>query len=128
MKIPNIEVVKKIGEEVELAGWVHARRDHGKIIFIDLRDKSGLVQVVLSEDLYEKAKGLGPEFVVKIKGLVKERPENMKNEKIATGSVEIEAKDLEILAKAKVPPFDPTSDTKKINEDKRTIRSIISKA
>jgi len=119
MKIENIDVIKKIGEEVELAGWVHARRDHGKIIFIDLRDRSGLVQVVLSEKLYEKAKGLGPEFVVKIKGLVKERPENMKNEKIATGSVEIEATDLEILAKAKVPPFNPTEDTRKVNEDKR---------
>jgi aspartyl-tRNA synthetase len=119
MKIQNVETTKKIGEEVELAGWVHARRDHGKIIFIDLRDRTGLIQVVLSEDLYEKAKHLGPEYVVRIKGLVKERPEGMKNEKIPTGSVEIEAKELEILAKAKVPPFDPTTDTKKINEDKR---------
>jgi len=119
MKISNIETVKKIGEEVELAGWVHARRDHGKIIFIDLRDRSGIIQIVLSESLYEKAKRLGPEYVVRIIGKVKERPENMKNKKIPTGSVEIEAKDLEILAKSNVPPFDPTSDTRKINEDSR---------
>jgi aspartyl-tRNA synthetase len=119
MKIANIETTKKIGEEIELAGWVHARRDHGKIIFIDLRDRTGLLQIVFNENLYEKAKTLGPEFVVAIKGLVKERPEGAKNEKIPTGTVEIEAKDLEILAKAKVPPFDPTEDTHKVNEDKR---------
>lgn len=119
MKISNIAAVKKIGQEVELAGWVHARRDHGKIIFIDLRDRSGIIQVVMNEKLYTKAAKLGPEYVIKVNGLVKERPENMQNDKISTGKAEIEAKEIEILSKSKVPPFEISKNTKEISEDTR---------
>lgn len=119
MKTSNIDAVKMVGKVVDLAGWVHARRDHGKIIFIDLRDKTGTLQVVCAGSAYKVAKSLGPEYVVAIKGLVKKRPGGASNEKISTGSIEIEAKDIKVLTKSKVPPFDPTADTKKINEDLR---------
>jgi len=95
---------EKIGEEVVLKGWVNTRRDHGKIIFIDLRDRTGIVQVVFVG--LEKAKDLRSEWVVEIKGLVKERPENLVNPKLETGKIEIEAIELKVLAKAKELPFD----------------------
>lgn len=119
MKIENIKTADMGGKKINLAGWVHARRDHGKIIFIDLRDRSAIVQVVCAGKVYEIAKTLGPEFVVSINGLVKERPEGMKNDKIPTGQIEIEAETIKILAKAKVPPFDPTANTIVVNEDTR---------
>ncbi len=119
MKIENIKTAEMIGQKVDLAGWVHARRDHGKLIFIDLRDRSGLVQVVFTGDLYKTADKLRPEFVVAIAGQVKERPSGMENGKILTGKVEIEAESLEILAQAKTPPFDLTLNSKKIAEDLR---------
>jgi len=119
MKVANIKTAEMVGKKVNLAGWVHARRDHGKLIFIDLRDRSGLLQVVFSGDLYGKADKLRPEYVVSISGTVKKRPEGMDNSKIATGKVEVEAESLEILAEAKTPPFDLTMDTKKIAEDLR---------
>ena len=119
MKTENIKTTEMIGKKVNLAGWVHARRDHGKLIFIDLRDRSGLLQVVFSGNLHDKADKLRPEYVVAISGEVKKRPEGMDNAKIATGKVEVEAATLEILAEAKTPPFDLTADTKKISEDLR---------
>jgi len=95
---------QKVGEEVIVKGWVNIRRDHGKIIFIDLRDRTGLVQVVFVNS--EEAKQLRPEWVVEIVGIVKERPENLINQKLQTGKVEIEAKELKILAKSAELPFD----------------------
>lgn len=121
-KITVLETVGKIGHEVELTGWVHGRRDHGKIIFIDLRDRSGLIQVVfLPQDKknYDKAQKLRSEFVVRICGQINERPKNMVNEKIATGKVEILATDLEILNEAKTPPFEIDQDTITVNEEVR---------
>lgn len=93
---------EKIGQKVRLCGWVNTRRDHGKMVFIDLRDRSGLVQVVGDE----KLSNLRSEDVVEIIGLVKERPEKMFNEKIPTGKVEIEAESIKILAKSAELPFD----------------------
>lgn len=119
MKIENIKTAEMVGQKVNLAGWVHARRDHGKLIFIDLRDRSGLLQVVFSGKLHDKADKLRPEYVVAVSGKVKKRPEGMENANIATGKVEVEAETLEILAEAKTPPFDLTVDTKKISEDLR---------
>lgn len=119
MKVINSETAEMVGKKVNLAGWIHARRDHGQLIFIDLRDRSGLVQVVFSGDLHSKADKLRPEYVVAISGTVKKRPEGMDNSKIATGKVEVAAETLEILAEAKTPPFDLTVDTKKISEDLR---------
>ena len=82
------EIVDREGQEVELAGWVGARRDHGKIIFIDLRDRSGITQVVFitkPKELYDLANKLRPEWVVRIKGQVNRRPANMENPNIPTG-------------------------------------------
>src|SRR5437870_2547372 len=94
------EVVNKIDEEVELYGWVGTVRDHKKIVFIDLRDRSGIVQVVCKELPGE----VSPEDVVCIKGIVKKRPEKLINEKIKTGAMEIQAQSVQILGKSKTPP------------------------
>src|SRR3990167_6170397 len=101
------ETISKIGEKVKVSGWVNVRRDHGKIIFIDLRDRTGLLQVVFAgnEDLRKKADMLRSEWVVSIEGKIKERPENLKNSKIETGGIELAAEELEILNEAKTPPF-----------------------
>src|SRR6266576_139424 len=102
------------GSEVLIEGWVHVRRDHGKLIFIDLRDRSGLVQVVFipqaSEKAHKIASELRPEDVVSIKGKVKNRPERLINPKIASGTVEVEALDVEVLSKAETLPFDMGGD------------------
>jgi len=98
------ETIKKAGQEVLLKGWVNTRRDHGQIIFIDLRDRTGLVQVVFVG--IEGAKELRPEWVVEIKGVVKERPANLVNPKLITGKIEVEARELKIFAKSQELPFD----------------------
>jgi aspartyl-tRNA synthetase len=99
---------KLLDQEVELYGWVHRRRDHGGIIFIDLRDREGIVQVVFSPNLQEifaKAEILRNEFVVKITGLVQMRPLGLINPNIATGKIEVIASQLDILNPAKPLPF-----------------------
>ncbi len=97
-------------EEVTLCGWVHRRRDHGKLIFIDIRDRYGFTQVVfvpsVSKEAHEKAQQLGPEFVVKITGTVNVRPEKNVNLGIPTGTVELCANGLEILNTSEVPVFE----------------------
>ena len=109
------EVVNKIGEEVELYGWIDSKRDHRKIVFIDLRDRSGIVQIVGGENFKE----LSPEDVVYIKGLVKKRPDKLINSKIKTGTVEIEAHELKILNKSKTPPFPINTNGLEIDEEIR---------
>jgi aspartyl-tRNA synthetase len=109
------QIPEKIGQKVRLCGWVNTRRDHGKMVFIDLRDRSGLVQIVGDE----KLGGLRSEDVVAVVGLVKERPANMINEKIATGKVEIEVEKVEVLGKAKELPFPLETDGYEISEEKR---------
>lgn len=99
----NIEAVKKVGQTVLLKGWVHIRRDHGKIVFIDLRDRTGLIQVILSPQL---ADGLHPEDVVYVVGLVKARPENLANPNLPTGTIEVEAQEVDLVSKAADLPFD----------------------
>lgn len=119
-RIFNTEVINKVGEKVELAGWVHARRNMGKIIFIDLRDKTGLIQVVFaSSKLHKIADELRPEFVIKLTGTVKQRNEKYFNKKLETGEVEIEADELEILNESKTPPFEIDKDTFQVNEETR---------
>ena len=116
------ETRNKIGENVELFGWVNGRRDHGKIIFIDLRDRSGLVQAVFTPsdgEIYKIAETLRSEWVLKIVGKVAERPASMINPELETGKIEIQPNELEILAEAKTPPFDVTSEGKEIGEDRR---------
>jgi nondiscriminating aspartyl-tRNA synthetase len=99
-----------VDEEVLLQGWVHSRRDHGKLIFIDLRDRAGLVQVVfnprVSEEAHKVASTFRPEYVVSIKGRVKKRPEKLINDKIASGTVEVEGLEVKVLAEAEPLPFD----------------------
>ncbi len=97
------ETTHKIGETVLLKGWVNTRRDHGKIVFIDLRDRTGLIQVVMTGD---QAGSLRPEDVVYITGLVKARPEKLVNPRLATGAVEIEAQNVTLIEKAAELPFD----------------------
>ncbi|MFA6422249.1 MAG: aspartate--tRNA ligase [Candidatus Buchananbacteria bacterium] len=121
-RIPIAEVANKIGEEVKLSGWVHSRRDHGKLIFIDLRDRSGILQVVFipsNKEAHELAQKLRSEFVVTITGTINARPENMINDKIPTGKVEMLASSLEILNEAKTSPFEIDKDTKDVNEETR---------
>lgn len=97
-----------IDQEVTVCGWVHRRRDHGGVIFIDLRDREGLLQVVYDpdiEDAFATAETVRSEYVLQVKGLVRYRPEGTKNEKLATGQIEILGKELSILNKADTPPF-----------------------
>lgn len=104
-----------VGQEVTLYGWVDSKRDHKKIIFIDLRDRSGIVQVVGGEEF----KPLTSEDVVRITGVVKERPPQLVNPKIKTGQVEIEAKQIEVLSKAHPLPIPIHSDGYEIDEETR---------
>ena len=119
-----------IGKEVNLFGWVHVRRDHGKLIFIDLRDRSGIVQMVFApsagsgqvpqaKELYETANQLRSEWVIRIKGLVKARPEKMVNPEIETGKVEIEPMELEVLNQSEAMPFPIDTDGHDIDEEVR---------
>jgi len=109
------QTVEKIGQEVELYGWVESKRDHKKIVFIDLRDRTGIVQVVGNEEF----KNLSTEDVVYIKGIVKKRPEKLINPKIKTGTIEIEAKQLKILNKTNPLPIPVTGDGYDVNEEMR---------
>jgi aspartyl-tRNA synthetase len=121
-RILNAETAKHPGEKVKVIGWVNNWRAHGKILFIDLRDISGILQVVFSggnKQLYELAETLRPEWVVCIEGAIKERPKGMQNPKIKTGQVEMEAESLEILSKAKTLPFAVDNDGYDVNEEKR---------
>jgi aspartyl-tRNA synthetase len=108
-----------VGQKVVLMGWVNTRRDHGSLVFIDLRDREGLVQVVLDPNKSETAtaKDFRSEFVVAIEGLVRARPDGMKNAKLKTGEVEVEALRCEILNTAATIPFQ--LDDENVNETLR---------
>ncbi len=111
-----------IGETVDLYGWVHNRRDHGKLIFIDLRDRSGMAQVVFTpgnKEIHELASQLRSEWVIHIKGKINARPEKMVNADIPTGKVEVEPVELRILNKSETPPFPIDTDGKEIGEEHR---------
>jgi aspartyl-tRNA synthetase len=112
------DIVKSENKEVELTGWVHARRDHGKLVFIDLRDRSGIAQVVFGPKV-EGAKELRLEYAVKLKGTVQKRPPAMVNDKIPTGHHEISATGLEILGTSGATPISVDTDGYEINEEAR---------
>jgi aspartyl-tRNA synthetase len=99
---------KLTGQEVTVAGWVHRRRDHGGVIFVDLRDREGLLQVVFDPDnaaQFAEAEKLRNEFVVKVRGLVRERPAGTANANLASGKVELLARELTTLNKSEPLPF-----------------------
>ena len=119
-----LDTVASVGKTVRLNGWVNTRRDMGKITFIDLRDRSGIAQIVfvpseLPEGQRELIKELRPEFVLAITGEVKQRDPKQVNPNIPTGTVEILAKNLVILNRAKTPPFELDKDTREVNEEVR---------
>ncbi len=101
--------IAHVGQEVILAGWVNRRRDHGGLIFIDLRDRSGIAQVVTNPenapDAHETADQARSEYVLQVKGTVRARPDDMVNPSMETGEIEVVAKELTILNPAKTPPF-----------------------
>ncbi|MEK7520494.1 MAG: aspartate--tRNA ligase [Patescibacteria group bacterium] len=116
------EAATKAGERVELCGWVDARRDHGKIIFIDLRDRSGAAQVVFlskTKELYAVACSLRPEWVIRLVGTVNKRPAGMENSETETGGIEILAEEIEILNKAETPPIALDTGGYEIGEESR---------
>jgi aspartyl-tRNA synthetase len=97
-----------VGESIAVAGWVHRRRDHGGVIFVDLRDRDGLLQVVFDPDepsVFETAELLRGEYVISVEGRVRERPQGTVNPTLATGEVELLAHKVTVLNKAKTPPF-----------------------
>ncbi len=106
--------------EVELCGWVHRRRDHGGVIFVDLRDREGLVQVVFDPDraeVFATAERIRSEFVLRIKGCVRRRPEGTENPNLTTGQIEVLGHELDVLNTAKTPPFQ--LDEESVGEDVR---------
>ena len=123
-RIFTSQTIGKVGETVTVAGWVHARRDMGKVLFYDLRDKDGLLQVVcvpseLGDDMTEVANTVRPEWVLQIEGVVQARGAKQVNDKLVTGTVELLAKKITVLNEAKTPPFEIDKDTSGVNEEVR---------
>ena len=122
MKIKRLlalDAAGKVGEQVKVCGWAQTVRDHGGLIFIDLRDWSGIIQIVVDEkdkDIFKIAKTIGVEYVLSVKGKVVERQKDLQNEKIPTGMVEIKVSELEILNESKTPPLPLSEDGREIDE------------
>ncbi|KKT42374.1 MAG: Aspartyl-tRNA synthetase [Candidatus Giovannonibacteria bacterium GW2011_GWA2_44_13b] len=127
MRTNIADVPKNLNSDVELCGWIDVRRDHGKLIFFDMRDRSGKVQLVvtpptggLNKEVHAAASTLRPEWVVKIKGTVNPRPEAMKNPKEGpAGEIEVKVSNIEIISEAKTPPFEVGTDGYEVGEDIR---------
>ena len=116
-----------LGKDVSICGWVHRRRDHGGVIFLDVRDLEGICQAVIdpsNEEAFSLADKCRSEFVVQIKGSVRERPEGTVNSKMKTGEIEIEVSKLEVLNSAATPAF-PLDDYQDVNEDVRLKNRIL---
>lgn len=113
---------KDTGKNVVLMGWVHRRRDHGGLIFIDLRDREGLVQIVINPEektAYEMAKEVRNEYVLEVSGTVVKRPEGTENAQLKTGKVEIQISRLEVLNTSKTPPFSIEKENETLSESVR---------
>ena len=116
-----------LGKDVSICGWVHRRRDHGGVIFLDIRDLEGICQAVIdpsNEEAFSLADKCRSEFVIQIKGSVRERPEGTINSKMKTGEIEIEVSKLEVLNSAATPAF-PLDDYQDVNEDVRLKNRIL---
>ncbi|MFH1509908.1 MAG: OB-fold nucleic acid binding domain-containing protein, partial [Candidatus Nealsonbacteria bacterium] len=109
-RILNKETNELAGKEVKVAGWVQTIRAHGKIVFFDLRDRSGILQIVFipGSKAHEKMNKIKPEWVVEITGKINKRPNKMINENLETGKVELEAKEIKVLSESDPIPFDYT--------------------
>jgi len=121
-RVLAIHTPDRVGEMITVAGWVHSRRDHGGLIFIDLRDHTGLVQLVINPEQAEAfrlAESLRDEFVIRVSGVVTERGEGLKNPNIASGNVEIVLENLEILNRAETLPIQPFAEENQAGEDLR---------
>lgn len=110
-----LETTEKVGEKVVLKGWINTVREHGKVIFADLRDRSGMVQLVGNQELAD----VNRESVVEVKGRVVERDKEYFNKKIKTGKVEVQVKQLKVLSKVETPPFEIIADGRDIDEQVR---------
>ena len=112
-----------INREITLAGWVNRRRDHGGLIFIDLRDREGITQLVfdptIHSDAHNLAQSLRSEWVISARGKVRDRGPGMRNEKLATGAIEVEVYELKILNSSQTPPFSISDETINVSEDLR---------
>jgi aspartyl-tRNA synthetase len=119
----NLETAGLVGQEVTVSGWVHSRRDMGKLAFLDVRDRSALLQAILvPAELSERGKtimsDIRSEYCLRLTGIVQKRGEKQVNPNLATGSVELLVKDIEVLNASKTPPFE-LDDTAKVNEETR---------
>ncbi len=119
-----IETIGRVGERLTIKGWVHARRDMGKIAFFDVRDRSGLLQAVcvpsqMDDASKERVKHLRSEWCVAFTGTVQARQENQRNSELATGDIELLVQTLEVLNECKTPPFELSQDTRPIHEELR---------
>ncbi len=116
------------GREIKLCGWVHRIRNHGGVIFIDLRDREGIVQVVVEESrnptVYEKAEKVKPEWVIGVKGTVRDRPPGTENPKLKTGYLEVVCNELKVFNTSEVPPFPVEEETRVSEELKLKYRYI----
>ena len=121
-RILAVKTSDEAGKNITVAGWVHSRRDHGGLIFIDLRDHTGLVQLVINPEQVEAfrlAESLRDEFVIRASGMVTERGEGLKNPNIASGNVEVVVENLEILNRAETLPIQPFAEENQAGEDLR---------
>lgn len=121
-RILNLETIQYLGKKVKVCGWVQKIRSHGKIIFIDLRDRSGILQIVFTpenKELYEISQKIRPEWVIGVEGIIVERPIRMINPKIETGKIELRPEEIEIFSRAKTLPFPIDTDGYEINEETR---------
>ncbi len=121
-RILAVNTPDEVGKNITVAGWVHSRRDHGGLIFIDLRDHTGLVQLVINPEQAEAfrlAESLRDEFVIRASGMVTERGEGLKNPNIASGNVEIVVENLEILNRAETLPIQPFAEENQAGEELR---------
>ncbi|MFH1643515.1 MAG: aspartate--tRNA ligase [Patescibacteria group bacterium] len=116
------KTIEEVGKKVKIAGWVNSVRAHGKILFVDLRDKTGLMQIVFSqknEELYKIAETLRPEWVIEVTGEIGKRPEGMINKDVKTGTIELTPEEIKIYSEAKTIPFSIDGDGYEISEEKR---------
>ena len=118
----NIQTAQLAGEKISVSGWVHSRRDHGGLIFVDLRDHTGLLQLVFNSDdpeIFSLAEELRDEFVIRAEGMVRERAAGLKNDKIPTGAVELVVERLTLLNRAETLPIQPFAEENQAGEDLR---------